>query len=69
MREPEFELLDTGIFAEDRYFDVFIEYAKADVEDILIKITAVNHGPEAAMLACPAVAVVSQHVVLGPGFA
>jgi hypothetical protein len=48
--EPEFELLDTGVFAEDRYFDVFIEYAKADVEDILIKITAVNRGPEAATL-------------------
>ncbi|MGB9465616.1 MAG: hypothetical protein WBR10_10930 [Candidatus Acidiferrum sp.] len=48
--EPEFELLDTGVFAENRYFDVFIEYAKADVEDILIKITAFNRGPEAAML-------------------
>jgi hypothetical protein len=48
--EPEFELLDTGVFAEDRYFDVFMEYAKADVEDILIKITAVNRGPEAATL-------------------
>jgi Glycosyl hydrolase family 63 C-terminal domain len=49
-QDPEFELLDTGVFAEDRYFDVFIEYAKADVEDILIKITAINRGPEAAML-------------------
>jgi Glycosyl hydrolase family 63 C-terminal domain len=48
--EPEFELLDTGVFAENRYFDVFAEYAKADVEDILIKITAVNRGPEAATL-------------------
>jgi hypothetical protein len=48
--EPEFELLDTGVFAENRYFDVFVEYAKADVEDILIKITAVNRGPEAATL-------------------
>ena len=48
--QPEYELLDTGIFAEDRYFDVFIEYAKADVEDILIKITAANRGPEAATL-------------------
>jgi hypothetical protein len=48
--QPEFELIDTGIFAENRYFDVFIEYAKADVEDILIKITAVNRGPEAAAL-------------------
>jgi hypothetical protein len=48
--QPEYELLDTGVFAEDRYFDVFIEYAKADVEDILIKITAANRGPEPAML-------------------
>jgi hypothetical protein len=47
---PEFELLDTGVFAENRYFDVFIEYAKADVEDILIQITAVNRGPSAASL-------------------
>jgi hypothetical protein len=48
--EPEFELLDTGVFAENRYFDVFVEYAKADVEDILIRITAVNRGPDAASL-------------------
>ena len=48
--QPEYELLDTGVFAEDRYFDVFIEYAKADVEDILIKITAANRGPEPATL-------------------
>ncbi len=47
---PEFELLDTGVFAESRYFDVFIEYAKADVEDILIQITAVNRGRDAASL-------------------
>jgi hypothetical protein len=47
-QDPEYELLDTGAFSEDRYFDVFIEYAKADVEDILIKITAINRGPEAA---------------------
>jgi hypothetical protein len=51
---PEFELIDTGVFDDDRYFDVVIEYAKADVEDVLIKITAKNcfrqsgfetHGP------------------------
>jgi hypothetical protein len=48
--QPEFELLDTGIFSENRYFDLFVEYAKADVEDILIRITAVNRGPEAATL-------------------
>jgi len=47
---PEFELIDTGIFDGDRYFDVVVEYAKADVEDILVKITATNHGPEEASL-------------------
>jgi hypothetical protein len=47
---PEFELIDTGVFEDDRYFDVVVEYAKADVEDILIKITVTNHGPEAASL-------------------
>ncbi len=46
----EFELIDTGIFNEDRYFDVFVEYAKADVEDILIQIGVVNRGPEAAQV-------------------
>jgi hypothetical protein len=49
-REPEFELMDTGVFNEDRYFDVFMEYAKAAPEDILIKITAWNRGPEEAPL-------------------
>jgi hypothetical protein len=48
--EMEYELLDTGVFHEDRYFDVFLEYAKAGPEDILIKITAVNRGPETAEL-------------------
>jgi Glycosyl hydrolase family 63 C-terminal domain len=48
--QPEFELLDTGVFQNDRYFDVFVEYAKGDVEDVLIKITATNRGPEAAAL-------------------
>ena len=48
--QPEFELLDTGVFGENRYFDLFVEYAKADVEDILIRITAVNRGPESATL-------------------
>jgi hypothetical protein len=47
---PEFELIDTGIFNDDRYFDVFVEYAKADSEDILIKISATNRGPEVASL-------------------
>ena len=49
-RDLEFELLDTGVFNEDRYFDVFVEYAKATAEDILIRITAHNRGPEAAEL-------------------
>ncbi len=46
----EYELLDTGVFAEDRYFDVFIEYAKSSPDDILIRIEAVNRGPETATL-------------------
>ena len=46
----EFELLDTGVFNEDRYFDIFVEYAKADANDIVIRITAVNRGPETAPL-------------------
>src|SRR5262249_38329461 len=49
-RELEFELLDTGVFDEDRYFDVFVEYAKAAPEDILIQITICNRGPEPATL-------------------
>jgi len=49
-QDPEFELLDTGIFDGDRYFDVFAEYAKATTEDMLIRISAVNRGPEAAIL-------------------
>jgi hypothetical protein len=49
-RDMEYELLDTGLFDEDRYFDVFVEYAKAAPEDILIKITVHNRGPEKAAL-------------------
>jgi Glycosyl hydrolase family 63 C-terminal domain len=48
--EPEYELLDTGIFNEDRYFDVFIEYAKADPEEILIQYSIANRGAESASL-------------------
>ena len=47
---PEFELIDTGIFDDDRYFDVFVEYAKGSPDDILIRIEAINRGPEAAEL-------------------
>ncbi len=49
-QDPEFELMDTGVFDDNRNFDVFVEYAKADVEDILIRISVVNHGPEAARI-------------------
>jgi mannosylglycerate hydrolase MGH1-like protein/glycosyl hydrolase family 63 len=49
--DREFELLDTGVFDENRYFDVTTEYAKAGVEDILIKLTVTNHGPAEAELA------------------
>ncbi len=48
--EAEFELIDTGIFDDDRYFDVFIEYAKAAPEDLLVKITVHNRGPEEARI-------------------
>ena len=61
---PEFELLDTGIFDDDRYFDVFIEYAKADPEDICIRIEAFNRGPETAPLSPAAASVVSQYLGL-----
>ncbi|HLN12570.1 MAG TPA: glucosidase, partial [bacterium] len=47
---PEYELLDTGVLAEHRYFDVTVEYAKAAPEDIVIRITVTNHGPDAAPL-------------------
>jgi hypothetical protein len=48
--DVEYELLDTGVFDQDRYFDVFVEYAKAAPEDILVKITVCNRGPEPASL-------------------
>ena len=46
----EYELLDTGVFHDNRYFDVFVEYAKSTPEDILVRITAINRGPDAADL-------------------
>ncbi|HYL82559.1 MAG TPA: hypothetical protein VEU07_17205, partial [Candidatus Acidoferrum sp.] len=49
-QDPEFELLDTGVFDENRYFDIQVEYAKAATDDILIRITVWNRGPEAAPL-------------------
>jgi hypothetical protein len=48
--QPEPELIDTGAFDEDRYFDVFVEYAKASEDDVLVRITIENRGPEAAPL-------------------
>ena len=49
-RDCEYELLDTGVFDDNRYFDVFVEYAKASPEDLLIEITVHNRGPEPATL-------------------
>jgi hypothetical protein len=49
-KDPEFELIDTGVFDGDRYFDVIVEYAKASEEDILMRVTAINRGPDAAEL-------------------
>ncbi len=48
--DPEYELIDTGVFDQDRYFDIEIEYAKASVDDILIRITVTNRGPERSCL-------------------
>ncbi|HEY4263568.1 MAG TPA: glucosidase [Schlesneria sp.] len=49
-QDMEYELLDTRVFDDDRYFDVLVEYAKADPEDLLIQITIINRGPETATL-------------------
>ena len=48
--DPEFELIDAGVFDDDRYFDIFVEYARATPGDILMRVTAVNRGPEIARL-------------------
>src|SRR6202453_2872208 len=48
--QPEYELIDSGVLAENRYFDVFVEYAKATFEDIVVRITAWNRGPQPARL-------------------
>ncbi len=47
---PEFELIDTGLFEENRYFDIIVEYAKASPNDILMRVTAINRGPDPARL-------------------
>ncbi len=62
--EAEYELLDTGVFDQNRYFDVFVEYAKAAPDDVLIRITICNRGPDAASLHGTSDAVVSQHLVV-----
>jgi hypothetical protein len=49
-KEPEYELIDTGAFAENRYFDIFIEYAKVSPEDCCIRIEAINRASEPASL-------------------
>ena len=63
--EFEYELIDTGIFDESRYFDVFVEYAKAAPDDILVEVTVHNRGPDAGDAAPAADAVVSQHLGAG----
>ena len=64
-QELEYELLDTGVFDDDRYFDVFLEYAKEGPEDILIKVSVHNRGKEAARLQLAPDAVVPEHLVVG----
>ena len=66
-QQPEFELIDTGMFDEDKYFDVDIEYAKADVDDILLRITVTNRGRRSGANHRPAASLVSQHVELVQG--
>ena len=63
--DPEFEIQDTGVFSEQKYFDVFIEYAKASPEDILLKITAINSGRRRCTPAYPSEYLVSQYLELG----
>ncbi len=60
--EQEYELIDTGVFDKDKYFDVFVEYAKADVDDILVRITVENRGPRCGVAALAADAVVSEYM-------
>ena len=66
-RGDEYELLDTGVFDDDRYFDVFVEYAKAAPEDILIRITVHNRGTGAGPPPSAAHALVPEHLVVGQG--
>ncbi len=63
--DAEYELLDTGVFDDDRYFDVFVEYAKATVEDLCIRITVANRGPDARDARSAADDVVAKHLGVG----
>ena len=63
--QPEFELLDTGVFDDDRYWDITIDFAKAETDDIVVSVEVRNAGPDAATLHVLADAVVPQHVVVG----
>jgi hypothetical protein len=65
--QAEFELLDTGLFDADAYFDVFVEYAKAATDDILMQVTAHNRGAEAAKPVVAAATVLPQHLVVARG--
>ena len=62
--QPEFELLDTGIFDDNRYFDVFVEYAKAAPDDMLMLVTVHNRGPETGRAARVAATLVQQYLVV-----
>ena len=64
--DREFELIDTGIFDDQRYFDVQVEYAKGGPNDLLIRLTIFNRGPELRAVARAPHGLVSQHLVLGP---
>ena len=62
--EMEYELLDTGVFKEDRYFDIFVEYAKDGPEDILVRITAANRGAGGGRTASVADTMVPKRLVI-----
>ena len=63
--QPEYELLDTGVFDDDRYWIIEVRYAKAGPDDLLMTISVTNAGPDAADAARAAHGLVPQHLVLG----